>query len=369
MSKGVRREALLAIEKLRPGRTLVCFFNFDRLSQPPIPGLLLQFNADAKEALYRVLKDSLAQREAEDSSGGMKIDLCLYTRGGDTNAVWPIVSLVREFDPDFEVLVPFRCHSSGTLLALGAKRIVLSPLSELSPIDPSTGNRFNPLDPVEPRNRLAIAVEDVNSYRSFVERAIGLAEESSNGGRPEMAPFIDKLVAVVHPLALGNVERANRQIELLGRSLLELHPVEDPERIVRDLTTAMWSHLHMINRHEAKRILGDRVQLADKPLAEALDGLLRAYEDDFQLRKALFLSEHLKDEPMREERFVGGVLESVAQSYLFRTWIVARQQSALPQNIQVQLPVGQPMPLVAGLPREYSVDVQEQGWVRNKEDV
>jgi hypothetical protein len=81
------------------------------------------------------------------------------------------------------------------------------------------------------------------------------------------------------------------------------------------------------------------------------------------------LSDHLKDEPMREERFIGGVLESTAQSYLFRTWLVARQQSAVPPNIQIQLPVGQPMPLVPGLAREYSLDVREQGWVRNKEAV
>ena len=56
--------------------------------------------------------------------------------------MWPIVSLIREFDKDFEVLVPYRCHSSGTLTALGAKRIVMDQLSELSPIDPSTGNQF-----------------------------------------------------------------------------------------------------------------------------------------------------------------------------------------------------------------------------------
>ena len=365
MGLAERTEVFRKVEELRPGRTLVSFFNFDRLSTPPIPGLLLQFHAEAKEALYRVLKDSAAIR-----GGNLKIDLYLYTRGGDTNSVWPISSVLREFDPDFEVLVPFRCHSSGTLLALGAKRIVLGPLSELSPIDPSTGNQFNPLDPVAPGSRLAIAVEDVNSYRSFIAKAMGLGEApESDAERELLTPFMEKLVTAVHPLALGNVERAMRQIELLGRSLLELHQVEgeNADQIVKGLTTALWSHVHMINRHEAKAILGQRVIFAEEPLATAMDELLRLYEDGFRLRDPLFLSDHLKDEAMRRDRFVGGVLESADKSYVFRTWLVARQQSSLPPNVQVQLPVGQPMPLVPGLAREYSLDVQEQGWVRNKE--
>ena len=84
------------------------------------------------------------------------------------NAVWPIVSLFREFDENFEVLVPFRCHSGDTLVALGTKKIVLTPLSELSPIDPTTGNQFNPSDPSNPSARLGISVEDVVAYRTFV---------------------------------------------------------------------------------------------------------------------------------------------------------------------------------------------------------
>jgi hypothetical protein len=360
------RKALFEkIETLRPGRTLVSFFNFDRFSTPLIPGLLLAFQADVKEALYRVLKETAANA----GEGPLKLDLCLYTRGGDTNSVWPIVSTIREFDPDFEVLVPFRCHSSGTLLVLGAKRIVLGPLSELSPIDPSTGNQYNPLDPVVPGNRLAIAVEDVNSYRSFIAKSLSVGEElGSDSDRQWLAPFLEKLVAAVHPLALGNVERAMRQIELLSGSLLDLHSTtEDKERIIKGLTTDLWSHVHMINRHEAREILGERVELADNKLTAAMDELLRSYEDGFHLREPLFLSKLLKDERSREERFVGGMLESRAKSYIFRTWIVAHQQSSLPPNIQVQIPVGQEMPLVPGLPREYGVDVREQGWVSNKE--
>jgi hypothetical protein len=126
-------------------------------------GSLLSFTIPRRKSrCFRVLKESAAQAKG--------IHVCLYTRGGDTNSVWPIVSVIREFDPDFEVLVPFRCHGSGTLLALGARRIITVPLSELSPIDPSTGNQFNPPDPFTPGSRLAISVEDVQAYAEFLLR-------------------------------------------------------------------------------------------------------------------------------------------------------------------------------------------------------
>src|ERR1700747_825492 len=109
MAYSDRKELIESIEDMREGRTLVSIFNFDRLSEPYLAGISTQFNADIKEQLYRVLKD------AKKRAG---IDVFLYTRGGDINAVWPTVSLLREFDRHFQVLVPFKCHSSGTLVAL-----------------------------------------------------------------------------------------------------------------------------------------------------------------------------------------------------------------------------------------------------------
>src|SRR5271165_70732 len=231
MAYNDRRPLFEKIETLRGGRTLVCYFTFDRSVNPTTSatlGLQTQFHAEVKESLFRVLKESV--------SGKSGVDLCLYTRGGDTNAVWPIVSLIREFDPDFHLLAPFRCHSSGTLVALGAKEIHLCPISELSPIDPSTGNQFNPLDPTDKSssNRLPISVEDVQEYRSFIRESLNPAQsskaqkskEQSEKASPDFAPFLQKLVTDVHPLALGNVHRVHQQIKKLGSSLLNLHPVK-----------------------------------------------------------------------------------------------------------------------------------------------
>ena len=356
-----RQEIMRRIEAERNGRALICYFNFDRDSNPPIPGLRTQFSSDTKEALFRVLNETLTDQD--------KVDLCLYTRGGDTNAVWPIASLISEFDADFEVLVPFRCHSGGTLLALGSKKIVMTSLSELGPVDPSTGNQFNPSDPAQPENRLAISVEDVQAYRSFILDQFGIEDDNEPTlSREALTPFLDRLTEQVHPLALGNVHRVHQQIKKLARKLLELHSVKarNLDKVIDSLTTGFYSHLHAINRHEARDILGEgHVEFASEQLSLLLDELLREYENNFSLRRSLFLREYLGEDAEKKALFAGGAVESKAWSYLYYTEVLCRQHSALPKNVQVQLPPGQAMPLIAGLPREFEVDVTSQGWEHN----
>lgn len=365
MSFEERRKIFERIEVLRGGRTLVCFFNFDRDSAPLLPGLATQFYADVKEPLFRVLKESSVTKG---------IDLCVHTRGGDINSVWPLVSLLREFDEDFEVLVPFRCHSSGTLMALGAKQIFLGPLSELSPIDPTTGNQFNPVDPANPTQRMAIAVEDVNAFRKFVLEQFGLPSDGE-GALPResverLAPCLDRLMSQVHPLALGNVHRVHSQIKVLAKNLLGLRSPNagtEFDTIITALTSRFFSHLHMINRHEAKVILGDRVAFAPDDLAKALDDLLHCYEQNFSLRHPFLLHSYMENKTEADVRFVGGVVESKSWSYLNETSAHVRVHSRLPPNVQVQIPLGQPMPLVPGLPKESEIEVTKQGWYNNKE--
>lgn len=61
--------------------------------------------------------------------------------------------------------------------------------------------------------------------------------------------------------------------------LLEHHyGIDEPslKLIIEPFTKGYYSHHHMINRHEARNILGaDHVEFADGDLASALDDLLR----------------------------------------------------------------------------------------------
>lgn len=68
-----------------------------------------------------------------------KISLFLYTSGGDMLAPIRIVKLIRNHCDEFEVLVPYKAHSAGTLICLGADTIVMGKLGEITPVDPTTG--------------------------------------------------------------------------------------------------------------------------------------------------------------------------------------------------------------------------------------
>ena len=73
-----------------------------------------------------------------------KISLILYTNGGDTSAAWNLVNLIRMFCDEFEVIVPSKCRSAGTLVCLGADRIVMTKQATLGPVAPTVAHPLAP---------------------------------------------------------------------------------------------------------------------------------------------------------------------------------------------------------------------------------
>ncbi len=66
------------------------------------------------------------------------LDFVLHTPGGDIDAAEKLITMVRNKvgSATLRVIVPDFAKSAGTLIALGADRIVMSDSSELGPIDP-----------------------------------------------------------------------------------------------------------------------------------------------------------------------------------------------------------------------------------------
>lgn len=193
-----------------------------------------------------------------------KIALFLYAIGGDTMVPWPLVNLIREYCDEFIVLVPYKAHSAATLVCLGADEIVMTKMAQLSPVDPSVSNAFNPEVPgKEPTERIPISVEDVAAYFRLAAQRAGIDTAEARLGA------LQQLTNVVHPLALGNVERSHSQIRELSRKLLGLHMTSGTEdereginAIVDVLTEKLYSHQHLIPRREAKNIIGLKVRYA-----------------------------------------------------------------------------------------------------------
>lgn len=347
-----RRELITKIEEIRDSH-LLCYVLPDRETFPPqIPGFSTQLAGEP----YLFIADHL-RRIGKVSH----LDLFLYTRGGATDAVWPLVSLLREYCEKLSVIVPFRAHSAGTLVCLGADEVIMTDIAELSPIDPTTGNQFNPIDPANPQNRFGISVEDVAAYFELSEKRAGIKEEVYK------LDVLKELTKQVHPLALGNVQRVYMMIRRLARKLLSSHLREGSkgvniETIIKALTEEFYSHTHSICREEAISLLGDWVHPPKSEEEPAIRNLFENYAQELQLREKFNLPEYMGDELVKDLAVTGGIIESREMMHRFTTVIQIGQRPNLPPGVQIQIPPGSPMPLIAGFSRLYDYSIQRMSW-------
>lgn len=303
--------------------------------------------------------------------------LLLYTHGGETHAAWPIVNFLREHCKTLVVLVPFWAHSCGTLIALGADRIIMSRYGTLSPIDPTVANQFNPPDPANPQARIPISVEDVMAY-------VELADKQGGDDPTQRQAAFARLAQEVHPLALGNVQRSINQIKQLAQKMIALHSPdksdEDTAEVVRRLTSALHSHFHLVSRNEAREI-GLPVEDPTPKLGELLLAYYAALCNDLQLLdkfdpgsllRATFppgagapsipsvptppMPAQAQTVPVNVER---AYIETTSTCDAFVTeGVLSRQQGAMQM---VQIP-GMAVPQTVALPAAVAFEILTEGW-------
>lgn len=209
-----------------------------------------------------------------------KISLILYTQGGDIIAAWSLVKLLREFCDDFEVILPSKCFSAGTLICLGADRIVMAKQSCLGPIDPSINGPLNPKIqiPGAGEQPIPLSVEEVAGYMELAR---------SEGQVPEagLASVFLRLARDVHPLALGRVKRARKQIQDLAHKLLakNMGNAKQREKVIKILCSEAGSHDYAIYRTEARQELGLNVETPSMALYKDMRDVLMDWREELAL--------------------------------------------------------------------------------------
>ena len=153
-----RKELIKQIQEMRNSK-VIAYITGDR---QPIGSIIAE---DAVRPLYEHLL-SIGKNE--------RIDLLLYSRGGDVSVPWRIVSMFREFCDELSVLVPYKAHSAATLISLGADKIIMGKKAELSPIDPTLRKMAIGEIAGSPQE---ISVEDVNSYISFIKERANINDQ------------------------------------------------------------------------------------------------------------------------------------------------------------------------------------------------
>ena len=283
-----------------------------------------------------------------------KISLVLYTRGGHTMAAWSIVHLLRQFCETFEVIVPAKAHSAGTLVCLGANTVVMTKQATLGPIDPSVNSPLNPPIPgAAPDARYPVSVEAINGYLDLATQ-MGIAD-----GR-DKAAVLQTLSRHVHPLVLGHVYRTRSQIRMLGERLLSEHmhgesADEKKKKILEFLCSESGSHDYTIYRREAREGLGLPIEQPSKELYDLVWKIYRDIADELQLAQPFDPMVVLAANSAAPYKFVRGVLESVDGG--------SDQYVSEGTLSRVQVQVGQPHFMLQGALQEAVQDQRSaDGW-------
>lgn len=322
MSRENRAGLINEIEKVR-GSNLVVYFTGDR---QPIGSRIAE---DAVRPLYKHL---LALAEAAPATH--KIDLLLYSRGGDVSVPWRIVTMIREFCEEFCVLIPYKAHSAATMISLGADRIVMGKKAELSPIDPTLVRAVIGEATVPPPE---ISVEDVSSYISFMRERANINDQAA------LAQVVAQLASHLTPLTLGSVNRQYSHIRLVARKLLTSRNEKIDEgrigTIIDALTEKMYSHGHAIGRREAAE-LGLPVEKPEESLERLIWSLYQEYEIFLQLNEPIDAEGLLitkNKEEHTEEGIALAVIESVHKLDVFEINAVFRRKRQIPPNPQINI--------------------------------
>lgn len=209
------------------------------------------------------------------------------------------------FCEELEVIAPGKCMSAGTLISLGANRIVMTEQATLGPIDPTIQHPLGPPIPgASADSRAGVSVEAVRGYLDAFKACKGDKEL-------ECRALLD-LSEKVHPLVLGQIFRSQEQIRKLAQRLLVRHQEDSDKinRIIEFLCSETGSHDYTINRREAEE-LGLTVEKATVGLYGILQKLRRSYSSDMELQSPYDFNAIAQPRQSVPFKFVRALIESV----------------------------------------------------------
>jgi hypothetical protein len=245
-----------------------------------------------------------------DSIGDVeKISLFLYTRGGSTLTAWSLVNLIRNFCQSFEVIVPYKCHSAGTIICLGANNVVMTKQATLGPIDPSTNGLFNPYVEFNgQRVKAPVSVEHVHSYTQMLKNEFNIDDPAALGN------IIVNLSNHIHPIALGEVFKSKSQIQMIAKKLLRKQGIEDAgqvDKIINFLVSESGSHDYTIYRREAHEELGLNIEKPTMEIYSLIKAIYKDLENELQLTQPYDPQALVAGAPAANYSLKRGVIESI----------------------------------------------------------
>ena len=260
-----------------------------------------------------------------------KISLYLYSTGGITMAGYAFVNLIREFCDSLDVIIPFKALSCATLIVLGANRIILTKMGQLSPIDPSVQSPLGPIPPsVIPRSvqtPIPVSVEDAIGY-------LDLAKDQGLRNEESLVKVFEGLSKNIHPLILGQLFRTRQQILFLAKNLLGYHIADEGEieHVTNTIYKGRFSHNYIIGRKEAEEI-GLNVMDPDSDLEKDIMGLFLLYNELLELSIPYNPETTLGAEEVSTGVFNRAIIESSGLTHVFRTIREIKRMQLTPPQV------------------------------------
>ena len=168
-----------------------------------------------------------------------KLKLVIHTPGGSTFISTKIAKYLRSKFEDITAYVPYEASSGGTVLCLGADRIVMDEISNLTPIDPQIPYKGSYIS--------------VASYKQAIN---DLAKDFKTTNPQDLYPPYSQLCEKLDPVVLKEMEKKAFDAIFVAVSLLKKHIKEEQRsfNIAFGLVQTDFSHSHVIDSQEAAEI-------------------------------------------------------------------------------------------------------------------
>jgi hypothetical protein len=233
------------------------------------------------------ISDGLCEKIAESKAqlvASNGITLILHTGGGNPHAGYRMAVLLQK-SGGFDVLIPRMAKSAGTLLSLGARRIVMGEMAEIGPLDMQVKDEETELwDSAlnETKSLQTLSREALILYSSKMELLKMMQEGKSFQTRNRIATeFVNEMIRpLVEKIDAVHYTKMARIMEIMkayGRELMRRsgYPLPRAFRAVDALGDNFPDHGYIIDAREAKE-LGLRVESAKQNLLPQVETMFKA---------------------------------------------------------------------------------------------
>jgi hypothetical protein len=211
------------------------------------------------------------------------IDLILDTFGGSLDSAFKTVLFVSRFAERLRVFVPRRAKSAGTLIAIGANELYMSPFAELGPLDTQIRDPRNPTDRVSALD----CYQSVDYVRAFGLSTLTRTFRTLAGETRTLIPLpqlvstssdfsvgsIAPILTQVNALDFGGWGRTLRIGEMYARTVLSRvgYGEEESQAIAYQLVYGYTHHPFPIDLNEARRVGLNPSTMTEEQYQSALD--------------------------------------------------------------------------------------------------